>query len=353
MRTKTILVMAAWIIAVAAGEVLADYLEVSRSANVKAEPSGDAVMIERAEPGDRLKLLDDGAQTNGYYKVEPRLHGGEGWIYRTLVRRYAGDIPEEPGESGVTGPFLYPSMQLTEAEKLYAQRHLRLGKPEAVFERVREGYVTAQDVRLKIPLWVQYELSRDDLDGPADREGKDFSADTSIPGGARAERSDYRNSGYDQGHMAPAADMVRSWSAMDESFLLSNAAPQVGVGFNRRIWLSLERAVRGWVEQRGDLTIITGPVFEVAGDSVRYDVIGESHVAVPTHFYKIVVDANDSENSQALAFVMPNRNLGDDEINGYLSSIDQIESLTGLDFLSGLPVDVQNLIESQPASQIW
>lgn len=142
----------------------------------------------------------------------------------------------------------------------------------------------AQDARLKIPLWVQYELTREELDGPAERTD-DFRADHSIPHGARAELGDYRGSGLDRGHLAPAGDMRRSLRVMSDSFLLSNISPQVGVGFNQAVWAELEDAVRGWVRQRGELTVITGPIFAVRNDTVSYRVIGENHVAVPTHFY--------------------------------------------------------------------
>ena len=140
---------------------------------------------------------------------------------------------------------------------------------------------------------------------------------------------------------------------MSESFLLSNMAPQIGVGFNRNIWRSLETAVRGWVQERGRLTIITGPVFAIKDNSVSYKVIGENNVAVPSHFYKIVVDNNDPGNVQALAFMMPNKNLSEDHYRDYLTTIDAIESATGIDFLSALPVAVQNVVESNRAQTVW
>ena len=61
--------------------------------------------------------------------------------------------------------------------------------------------------------------------------------DESIPGMFRAKLQDYFRSGYDRGHMVPAADAKSSQDAMDETFLLSNIAPQVGVGFNRHCQL--------------------------------------------------------------------------------------------------------------------
>jgi endonuclease G len=328
--------------------VYGDYLEVSRSATLKAEPNREARIIERIEPGTYLQLLDEGRQVNGYYHAQTVSDSQSGWIYRTLVRRYQGDIPEAEPEAAVAGPPADSALALTAAES----RHLRLGKPQTVYERVRVGYVLAQDARLKIPLWVQYELSPADLQGTVARSD-DFQPDTSIPFGSRAELSDYEGSGFDRGHMAPAADMKRSQQVMSESFLLSNMAPQVGIGFNRHIWSNLEAAVRGWVEQRGALTIIIGPVFAVQDNQVRYRVIGDNNVAVPTHFYKIIVDANDPERIEALAFLMPNERLSGRHYREFLASIDEIETATGLNFLSELPLAVQSALESQTATEVW
>lgn len=328
-----------------------DYLEVRRAARIKTEPIRDATLIERVRPGTYLQLLDQGRQANGYYHARTVPQGQPGWIYRTLVRRYPGEIPE-PTDGEAVDPLVDPTLRLTPESRRYATRHLQLGKPQAVYERVHEGFVLAQDARLKIPLWVQYELSLEDLHGPADRTD-DYRPDTSIPFGCRAELGDYSGSGFDRGHMAPAEDMDPSRLVMSESFLLSNMAPQVGIGFNRHIWANLEAAVRGWVEQRGALTIITGPVFAVSEGRVSYQVIGRDYVAVPTHFYKIVVDANDPDQVEALAFMLPNRSLSGHHYSEFITSVDGIESVTGLDFLSNLPATVQNTVESQVAPNVW
>ena len=233
-----------------------------------------------------------------------------------------------------------------------SSRHLKLGKPEAVYERFREGYALAQDARLKIPVWVQYELRQEDLAETVERTDN-FTADSTIPAGSRAETSDYRGSGFDQGHLVPAADMRKNQQVMDDCFLLSNIAPQVGIGFNQRIWRTLETRVRGWVGNRGTLTIIIGPVFLVKRHKITFKVIGDNAVAVPSHFFKIIVDANDENNISTLAFLMPNKDLGSHELSEYLVSIDELERLTGLDFLSALSEEQQEGIESVRAVSIW
>jgi endonuclease G len=82
-------------------------------------------------------------------------------------------------------------------------------------------------------------------------------------------------------------------------------------------------------------------------------VIGDGNVAVLTHFYKIVVDANSTGHVEALAFVIPNENQSGHRYSEYLASIDEIEKATGLDFLSALSADEQREIESEPADRAW
>ena len=334
-----------------------DYLEVRRSAQIKTDPKRNGQLIEKVSPGTLLELRNEGKQTNGYYQVIPSTLDESGWIYRTLVRRHQGEVPVDVAAIQSTNPLADPTLTLGSEQRRYAHKHLRLGKPQAVHERVREAYALAHDARLKIPLWVQYVISPEELTGATSRQD-DFRPDTSIPFGSRAELEDYASSGFDRGHMAPAADMKRSDQVMSESFLLSNMSPQVGIGFNRHIWKNLEAAIRGWVEQRGALTVITGPVFKIIKDGmgkgkVTYSVIGENQIAVPTHFFKIVVDVNNPDKPEALAFVIPNEGLSSRHYNEFLTAIDEIEALTGLDFLSSLPVTIQREIESQKASIIW
>lgn len=70
----------------------ADYLKVSRSATIKQEPNGDSEIILNVSDGQLLDLLDEGLQQSGYYHVTLPNGEGDGWIYRTLVRRYQGDV---------------------------------------------------------------------------------------------------------------------------------------------------------------------------------------------------------------------------------------------------------------------
>ncbi len=331
----------------------ADYLEVRRPVTLKTLPSKSGLVLDKLEPGSYLSLLDEGKQTKGYYHAYSKDSGRSGWVYRSFVRRYSGEVPSINEIAIEDYPLEDKTHFMSDMEKYHASRHLKIGKPQIAYERAYEGYVLGMDGRLKIPLWVQYELSPDELDGPAKRKDN-FHADASIPYGYRAERSDYKKSGFDMGHMAPAGHMNRNQKVMDESFPLSNMAPQVGIGFNRHIWRYLEADCLDWCKARGVITIITGPIFKSNAGSISYEVIGDNEVAVPTHFYKIIVDDKNPEDVQTLAFILPNKPLrGQTDISKYLTSIDEIEKLTGLDFLTALPIDIQKEVEASTAAALW
>ncbi len=130
--------------------------------------------------------------------------------------------------------------------------------------------------------WVAYLLTAGRLRGTIVRRDN-FRPDPSVPTGS-ATPADYRASGYDRGHLAPAADMKWSEAAMSESFLMSNMSPQAKE-FNRGIWENLESRVRDWAKSDGELFIVAGPVLEPG-----LATIGANGVSVPRMYYKVVLD---------------------------------------------------------------
>lgn len=113
---------------------------------------------------------------------------------------------------------------------------LPFGFPGPVNDIVyRSGYVTSYNRRDRNPNWVAEHLTQASLQrGPdVDRQKSSFKEDDHIPPQFRAKLNDYFRSGFDRGHMVPAADVKNSQVSMDETFYLTNIAPQVGEGFNR------------------------------------------------------------------------------------------------------------------------
>ena len=150
---------------------------------------------------------------------------------------------------------------------------------------------------------------------------------------------------------------------MLNSYFFSNMTPQFP-NFNRGIWMRLEGMVRDWVRNRGDLTIITGAVFDKDNDQARDSdanadrVAPLNRVAIPTHYYKIVVKKK-SSGPQAIAILLPHNN--DSQPNGqyrayltaHITTIDQIEAMTGIDFFPGLATSRETVLESTPAAALW
>jgi len=226
------------------------------------------------------------------------------------------------------------------------EEHVRFGAPS--YDPVllcRVGYALSYNAQRKVPDWVAYHLTPEKVSAQLNRTD-DFRADSDLPEGERAELTDYRGSDYDMGHMAPAAAMRWSRMAMSESFLLSNMASQVGAGFNRGIWRALEARVRKWVLKRGDLYVVTGPIY--GSKFLKY--IGSNKVAVPTAFYKVVFDPARNE---AIALILPNESRPTKELASFIFSVDEVETQTGLDFLPDLDDAVEDGIESVRQEHSW
>ena len=209
----------------------------------------------------------------------------------------------------------------------------------------RVGYALSFNTDHKVADWVAYHLTREKMLGTVPRSDN-FRPDPDLAPATRSELADYRGSGFDRGHLAPAAAMKWDARAMSDSFLLSNMAPQVGAGFNRGIWRVLEAKVRHWTTDRGELYVVTGPIY--ASDELMQ--IGPNQVSVPTHFYKVIFDPIRVE---AIAFILPNERRPSTLLPTFIESIDRVEAQTGLDFLPELEDSVENLIEARVQSSTW
>ena len=219
------------------------------------------------------------------------------------------------------------------------------------------GQVVAFNPKRNVSDWVAYRLRREDLLDPMVERKDNFRADPKVPEQHRVVHSDYTRTGYDRGHLAPAAAMRWSFDAMTNSFLMTNIAPQVGSGFNQHIWKSLERRMRQWACQRGVLYVVTGPLYEVTPvKRIAYDRDGDGKddngilVDVPTHFFKFAYDPHKVE---AIAFILPNRRLKTGDLPLYLTSIDDIEARSRLEFLAGIWDGAERAVESHVQRTLW
>ena len=189
----------------------------------------------------------------------------------------------------------------------------------------RTGYTASYNKDYKTPNWVGWELTRKETTGQEERKNR-FLPDPDVPA-PRAEHDDYTNSGYDRGHMAPAADMKWSPKAMEESFYLSNICPQ-DQKLNRDDWSDLEESCRGWAKKYGTVYITCGPIY----DRKRPRRIGKNKVAVPDRFFKVVLIYN-RKNPIAMGFVFDNK-AHHQPLRHYMVSVDDVEAITGYDFFA-------------------
>jgi endonuclease G, mitochondrial len=191
--------------------------------------------------------------------------------------------------------------------------------------------------------WVSYQLLASELTPNFIRSNK-FTEDTLVITGT-ANNKDYLHSGFDRGHLAPAADMTWNKQAMAESFYFSNIVPQLPV-FNRGKWKKLEFKVRKWVKKYDCLYVATGPICQT-----NEQTIGENKVSVPSYFYKTILIFNDSI-GQGIAFLFPHQKC-ENELFSYAISIDSLELITGKDFYFALPNKIEKNIEKQYNLSFW
>lgn len=205
------------------------------------------------------------------------------------------------------------------------------------------GYSLLYNEKHEQAQWIAYELTKEETIKFADRTNK-FIVDTLISTGS-AEAIDYKDSGFDRGHLAPAGDMVWSTTAMAESFFYSNMSPQVP-SFNRGIWKRLEEQVRLWAVENEAVYVITGPVL-----SDDLAVIGPNRVSVPKYFYKVIADLR-QPSINTIAFIIPNWS-SSAPLENYAVTIDSVEQLTGINFFYLLPSELEKTIEAKICLSCW
>lgn len=206
-----------------------------------------------------------------------------------------------------------------------------------------KNYILSYSEKYEQAQWVAYELAAKETSGLIKRDDN-FRPDPVVKSGS-ASLNDYRGSGYDRGHLAPAADMGFSDAAMSESFYMSNMSPQ-RPSFNRGIWKNLESQVRKWAKAYDKIYVVTGAVLKPG-----LPIIGKSRVAVPEKYYKIIFREK-AGRSNIIAFLMANKK-SNQPLSSFVVSVDQIEKLTKLNFFPQLPDGLENKLEAQRSAQNW
>ena len=235
-----------------------------------------------------------------------------------------------------------------EAQSTTCQKHFVDGKPPT-FVRASlqsktvalcyEAFAVMHSGVSRTPLWSAEHLTRSSLAQAREVKRKDaFHAEEALPADLRAELSDYAHSGYDRGHMSPAADMPTEES-QQQSFSLANIVPQTSE-HNQILWSAIEGATRHLVNQRGELFVITGPVFE--GDRIARI---NGRVFIPTHIFKAVYDPFKKEGA---AWLSPN--LAGDAYE--IVSLSELEKRIGISLFPSVPADIKSKTINLPEPRI-
>ena len=188
--------------------------------------------------------------------------------------------------------------------------------------------------------WVFYEIKKERILGLASRKNN-FRSDNSVSTNS-ATLSDYKGSGFDRGHLAPAHDFSFNKDAMSESFYMSNMSPQ-DPSFNRGIWGKLEKLIRNW-GANSSIYVVTGPILNACTTT-----IGSNNVCVPNYYYKVIYNPT---NQKMISFILPNKR-GFHNLEYYVCTIDSLEELTSIDFFPILENNLEKRLESEIHKELW
>lgn len=226
-----------------------------------------------------------------------------------------------------------------------AAKALAVSVPASVPSRIKdyEGFRVSFNKDNHTANWVAWELLGTETDGPESRSNT-FWQDEDIEGCPTTD--DYRRSGYDRGHLCPAADQKWSAQAMTDCFSMANMTPQ-DHALNSGAWKTLESKERLWAQRDSAILIVAGPVY-TASDTKR---IGANGVRVPGAFFKVLAAPYAAE-PRGIAFVYPNMT-APGNMENYVMTIRDVEKMTGFDFFHSLPDELENAIETTASFRDW
>lgn len=246
--------------------------------------------------------------------------------------------------------------------------HLTMGNPSNATTDVnnpfnylllKDQYAMSYHRDRAIPNWVSWHLDSTWL-GNINRQG-DFRPDPTLPAGwYQVTNESYSGSGFNRGHHTPSGDRTSSVVHNSATFLMTNIMPQAG-GNNQGPWEKLESYSRTLVGDGNELYTIAGSFGTGGtGDNGFATTIDGGRVTVPAQTWKVIiilpVGDNDAarvnNNTRTIGVIMPNVNsiLGD-SWQKYITTVDQVEALTGYDFFSNVDPAIQEVIESRLFSE--
>jgi len=240
--------------------------------------------------------------------------------------------------------------------------HMGLGNPSGAtsntsnssnYLMVKPQYDLSYNNSKHEPNWVSWHVGSSDLGSTARQD--DFRADTTLPSGwYQVTASEFSGSGFDRGHMCPSADRTSTVANNSATFLMSNMIPQAPNN-NEITWANLEEYSRSLVSAGNELYVISGGYGSGGTGSNGFKTTVGNGVVVPAKTWKVIVVLPNGNNdasritasTRVIAVVLPNdQTASSHPWSYYRVSVDSIESMTGYDFLSSVPANVQSVVEA-------
>ncbi len=206
------------------------------------------------------------------------------------------------------------------------------------------GWCFAYDGQTRAARWTLEYITAKSLEGGAPRKD-DFFSDPRIPGEIRPNLEDWKNSGFDKGHLPAQAN---TGDACDKHSRNSLAVSTMQDGpLNRVEWAHLEQEVRDLAQPGCQVWVITAPMFLKWRGQVTYRVIGQHDVAVPTHYLKSVLWIDADNGIHVRSWQCANKPPGyGTTTEQWRTTVDTLERSAGLDLWSGLPDELENKLEA-------
>jgi DNA/RNA endonuclease G (NUC1) len=189
-----------------------------------------------------------------------------------------------------------------------------------------------------------------------------FSPDPTLPADVyHVVDLDYRNGGYDRGHMTQSESRTDTDQENAATFILSNILPQAAEN-NQGPWSQFENYLNDIARSGKEVYVVAGGIYAASPATLK----GEGKVAIPDYTWKVAVitdaratkagDIHSTAALQVIAVKMPNLTSGGGATSAvgirnvpwqtYQTTVDAIEAATGYDLLSALPDDIEPIVES-------
>ena len=246
----------------------------------------------------------------------------------------------------------------------YGSIHLLMGNPSNATPSIenpsnhlmlKSQYALSYNRERNIPNWASWQLNQSWL-GEAKRQDN-FRSDSTLPTSwYRVRPLDYAKSGFDKGHVVSSEDRGKSDADNSATFLMTNMIPQAPDN-NRVVWSQFEAACRALAKQGKDLYIVAGSSGFGGNGSNGDMTLLNNKVIVPAKIWKVVLVIDrlgiapkdiTQKVSRTIALIVPNQQgIKSKPWKEYTTSVDEVEKLTGYDFFSNLPKEVQQIIEAK------